>query len=163
MPQNGNRRQNQHRATGTTTSHHRKQRYTPPPLAKHANELKRAPELPIQRTNKDCPYQEPSTPSQHHKPEELRSQRPKFRSEAEARLSPPRAARPQRYRLQNLNLDSSDSTTRANRAVTLWLKDSHQNGSSLQRRRLRESLRHRNYQEGEREDGTVEKQIEKQR
>ncbi|KAG2311616.1 hypothetical protein Bca52824_023173 [Brassica carinata] len=49
---------NRHRATGTTASHHRKQRHTPPPLAKHANKLERALKLLRRRTNRNRPYQD---------------------------------------------------------------------------------------------------------
>ncbi|KAL0711139.1 hypothetical protein Bca4012_018117 [Brassica carinata] len=40
---------NRHRATGTTMSHHRKQRYTLPPLAKHANDIERAKNRRLRR------------------------------------------------------------------------------------------------------------------
>lgn len=50
--------QRQHHATEPTTSQHRKQRYAPPPLAKLAIELERAPIHHRRRQKSTRPYQD---------------------------------------------------------------------------------------------------------
>lgn len=91
--------QHQHRANVSSTSHHLKQRHTPPPLVKTRNRARESSNTPMTKTSQSRPNQDAlrRARNRHHRrkitDQKISNVRPKIRSEKKTRLTPPHATK----------------------------------------------------------------------
>ncbi|WZZ21510.1 hypothetical protein YC2023_122897 [Brassica napus] len=146
--------QHQHRANVSSTSHHLKQRHTPPPLVKTRNRARESSNTPMTKTSQSRPNQDAlrRARNRHHRrkitDQKISNVRPKIRSEKKTRLTPPHATKSESGLRDHLHNPKS-RLFQPRRHHLPRHSSMTKNGSPLQRSRLRESLSHRTISKAE--------------